>query len=74
MGCFLVVILMRLKNDFSKRCPIIIVTRSIQQAARVSQRNAFFRLREIAEYGETGKKFSDPRKKRTQAYNTNRIG
>ena len=49
MGCFLVVILMRRKNDFSERYPIIIVTRSIQPAARVSQRNAFFHLREFAE-------------------------
>ena len=49
MGCFLVVILMHRKNEFSERYPIIIVTHSMKQAARVSQRTASFRLGEIIE-------------------------
>lgn len=53
---------------------IVIVTHSMQQAARVSQLTAFFHLGELVEYGETGKIFTAPVDKRTQDYITGRFG
>jgi phosphate transport system ATP-binding protein len=53
---------------------IIIVTHSMQQAARVSQRTAFFHLGELVEEGETSKIFTNPLDKRTQDYITGRFG
>ena len=53
---------------------IIIVTHSMQQAARVSQRTAFFHLGELVEEGDTGTIFTNPRDKRTQDYITGRFG
>ena len=50
------------------------VTHSMQQAARVSQKTAFFHMGEVVESGETGQIFTDPRDERTQAYITGRIG
>lgn len=61
-------------DELRQRYTIVIVTHSMQQAARVSQRTAFFHLGEIAEEGETGQIFTDPREERTQAYITGRIG
>jgi len=59
-----------LKRDFS----IIIVTHSMSQAARISDRTAFFLLGEIIEYGETGSVFTNPRDKRTEDYISGRFG
>ena len=59
-----------LRQNFS----IVIVTHSMQQAARVSQRTAFFHLGNLVEYGETGEIFTNPNDKRTQDYITGRIG
>ncbi len=53
---------------------IIIVTHSMQQAARVSQRTAFFHLGHLVEEGETADIFTNPFDKRTQDYITGRIG
>jgi phosphate transport system ATP-binding protein len=53
---------------------IIIVTHSMQQAARVSQRTAFFHLGEVVEFGSTEELFTNPREKLTQGYITGRFG
>jgi phosphate transport system ATP-binding protein len=53
---------------------VVIVTHSMQQAARVSQRTAFFHLGNLVEYGETGKVFTSPVDPRTESYITGRIG
>lgn len=53
---------------------IVIVTHSMQQAARVSQKTAFFHLGRLIEEGPTEAIFTNPREKRTQDYITGRIG
>ena len=53
---------------------IVIVTHSMQQAARVSQRTAFFHLGKIVEYGKTSDIFTNPREERTKDYITGRFG
>ena len=53
---------------------VVIVTHSMQQAARVSQKTAFFHLGELVEYGETGEIFTRPSDPRTESYITGRIG
>ena len=53
---------------------VIIVTHSMQQAARVSQKTAFFHLGDMVEYGETSEIFTNPKDPRTEAYITGRIG
>jgi phosphate transport system ATP-binding protein len=53
---------------------IVIVTHSMQQAARVSQYTAFMYLGEMVEFDETSKVFTSPRDKRTQDYITGRFG
>jgi phosphate transport system ATP-binding protein len=53
---------------------IVIVTHSMQQAARVSQRTAFFHLGNLVEVGETEQIFTNPVDKRTQDYITGRFG
>lgn len=59
-----------LKNDYS----IVIVTHSMQQAARISDRTAFFLMGEMIEYGDTKNLFTNPRDKRTDDYITGRFG
>jgi phosphate transport system ATP-binding protein len=59
-----------LKENFT----IIIVTHSMQQAARVSQNTAFFHLGVLVESGATEQIFTNPRDKRTQDYITGRFG
>ena len=56
------------------RYAIAIVTHNMQQAARVSQRTAFFHVGELVEYGKTSEIFTNPRKQRTQDYITGRYG
>ena len=56
------------------RYAIAIVTHNMQQAARVSQRTAFFHLGEMVEYGKTSEIFTNPREQRTQDYITGRYG
>jgi len=53
---------------------IIIVTHSMQQAARVSQRTAFFHLGTLVEEGATTDIFTTPKDQRTQDYITGRFG
>jgi phosphate transport system ATP-binding protein len=59
-----------LKKDYS----IVIVTHNMQQAARISDRTAFFLNGEVVEYSETDKLFSNPADKRTEDYITGRFG
>ncbi len=59
-----------LRGDFA----IVIVTHSMQQAARVSQKTAFFHLGIMVEHGDTTQIFTTPREERTQAYITGRFG
>ena len=59
-----------LKKDYT----ILMVTHNMQQAARVSDRTAFFLLGELVEFGETEQIFSMPRDKRTEDYITGRFG
>jgi phosphate transport system ATP-binding protein len=56
------------------RYAIVIVTHSMQQAARVSQRTAFFHLGSVVEYGKTSDIFTNPREERTKDYITGRYG
>jgi phosphate transport system ATP-binding protein len=53
---------------------IVIVTHSMQQAARVSQRTAYFHLGELIEVGETDRVFTNPRQKLTEDYISGRFG
>jgi phosphate transport system ATP-binding protein len=53
---------------------VVIVTHSMQQAARVSQKTAFFHLGNVVEYGDTDKIFTNPEDSRTESYITGRIG
>ncbi len=61
-------------DELREKFTIVIVTHNMQQAARVSQRTAFFHLGEIVEEGETGKIFTNPTDQRTQDYITGRFG
>ncbi len=60
----------KLRESFT----IIIVTHSMQQAARVSQKTAFFHMGEIVEYGDTKQIFTNPRFKKTEDYISGRFG
>ncbi len=61
-------------HDLRGRYAIVIVTHNMQQAARVSQRTAFFHLGSIVEYGETSGIFTNPHETRTKDYITGRYG
>jgi phosphate transport system ATP-binding protein len=61
-------------SDLRGKYAIVIVTHSMQQAARVSQRTAFFHLGKIVEYGKTSEIFTNPREERTKDYITGRYG
>jgi len=61
-------------HELRGRYAIAIVTHNMQQAARVSQRTAFFHLGEMVEYGKTKEIFTNPREQRTQDYITGRYG
>ena len=61
-------------HELRGRYSIAIVTHNMQQAARVSQRTAFFHLGELVEYGKTSEIFTNPHKQRTQDYITGRYG
>jgi len=61
-------------DDLKGRYAIVIVTHSMQQAARVSQRTAFFHLGSMVEYGETSTIFTNPHEERTKDYITGRYG
>ena len=61
-------------DDLRGRYAIVIVTHSMQQAARVSQRTAYFHLGDLIEVGETDKIFTNPQAKLTEDYITGRFG
>ena len=61
-------------DELRGRYAIVIVTHSMQQAARVSQRTAFFHLGKVVEYGKTSEIFTNPREERTKDYITGRYG
>jgi phosphate transport system ATP-binding protein len=61
-------------DELRGRYAIVIVTHSMQQAARVSQRTAFFHLGKMVEYGKTSDIFTNPREVRTKDYITGRYG
>ncbi|MCW9036146.1 MAG: phosphate ABC transporter ATP-binding protein PstB [Rhodospirillales bacterium] len=63
-----------LMDELRQNFTIIIVTHSMQQAARVSQKTAFFHLGKLVECGETEQIFTNPQDSRTQDYITGRIG
>ena len=59
-----------LRKDYT----IVIVTHSMQQAARISQKTAFFHLGKLIEVGDTETVFTNPTQEQTQNYITGRIG
>ena len=63
-----------LMNSLRTSFSVVIVTHSMQQAARVSQRTAFFHLGHLVEYNDTGSIFTNPVDERTESYITGRIG
>jgi phosphate transport system ATP-binding protein len=63
-----------LLDSLKKEYTISIVTHSMQQAARISDRTAFFLLGEMIEYGNTKSLFTTPIDKRTEDYITGRFG
>ena len=60
--------------ELKKEYTIIMVTHNMQQAARISDKTAFFLLGEVVEYGDTEQIFSMPKDKRTEDYITGRFG
>jgi phosphate transport system ATP-binding protein len=67
-------IIEELIDELRENYTIVIVTHSMQQAARVSQKTAFFHLGKLIEEGKTEDVFTNPRNKQTQDYITGRIG
>ncbi|MCB2129275.1 MAG: phosphate ABC transporter ATP-binding protein [Rhodobacteraceae bacterium] len=61
-------------DELRSRFAVVIVTHSMQQAARVSQKTAFFHLGNLVEFGETAQIFTNPHDPRTESYITGRIG
>ena len=61
---------MELKKDYT----IVLVAHNMQQAARISDKTAFFLLGDVVEFGETEQLFSMPKDKRTEEYITGRFG
>lgn len=61
-------------DELRRNYTIVIVTHSMQQAARVSQRTAFFHLGKVIEEGETTQIFTNPQNEKTQDYITGRFG
>ncbi len=61
-------------DELRQNYAVVIVTHSMQQAARVSQKTAFFHLGNLVEYDDTSKIFTNPEDSRTESYITGRIG
>jgi phosphate transport system ATP-binding protein len=61
-------------HELRGRYAMVIVTHNMQQAARVSQKTAFFHLGHLVEYGDTSDIFTNPREERTKDYITGRYG
>lgn len=60
--------------ELKEKYTIVIVTHNMQQAARISDRTAFFYLGDLVEYGKTSEIFTNPRNKQTENYITGRFG
>ena len=63
-----------LAAELKSRYTVVMVTHNMQQAARISDKTAFFLLGELVEFGGTEQMFSDPTDKRTENYITGRFG
>ena len=63
-----------LMSQLKDKYTVVIVTHNMQQAARISDKTAFFLLGEMIEYGETERMFSMPAQKQTEDYITGRFG
>ncbi len=63
-----------LMDELKSQYAIVIVTHSMQQAARISQRTAFLHLGELIEYGDTTQIFTAPKNQKTRDYITGRFG
>ena len=63
-----------LMSELKKNYTVVIVTHNMQQAARISDRTAFFLLGELVECGPTSEIFSTPKDKRTEDYISGRFG
>ncbi|MFO7770819.1 phosphate ABC transporter ATP-binding protein [Roseovarius gahaiensis] len=61
-------------DELRQTYSVVIVTHSMQQAARVSQKTAFFHLGNLVEFGDTEQIFTNPKDERTESYITGRIG
>ncbi len=61
-------------DELKQQYSVVIVTHSMQQAARVSQKTAFFHLGNLVEYGDTDTIFTNPQDERTENYITGRTG
>jgi phosphate transport system ATP-binding protein len=64
----------QLIHELQAHYTIVIVTHSMQQAARISEKTAFFYMGKVLEYGDTGQIFTHPGLKQTQDYITGRYG
>jgi len=60
-------------TELKKNYTLVIVTHNMQQAARISDKTAFFFSGELVEYGDTDQVFTNPSDKRTQQYITGRF-
>ncbi|MGI9439615.1 MAG: phosphate ABC transporter ATP-binding protein, partial [Parvibaculales bacterium] len=61
-------------EELQKDYTIVIVTHSMQQAARVSQKTAYFHLGTLIEHGNTQQIFTNPSNNKTEAYISGKIG
>jgi phosphate transport system ATP-binding protein len=61
-------------DELKGKYAIIIVTHSMQQAARISQKTAFFHMGDLVEHGDTTQIFTSPKEERTRDYITGRFG
>jgi len=61
-------------NELKEHYAIVIVTHSMQQAARISDQTAFFLMGEVIEFNDTDQMFSQPKNKKTEDYITGRFG
>ena len=64
----------QLACELKETCTLVVVTHNMQQAARISDKTAFFLLGEVVEYNNTGDLFANPRDERTESYITGRFG
>jgi len=63
-----------LLNDLKRTVTIVIVTHNMQQAARISDKTAFFLMGDLVEFGDTGTVFTVPKEERTERYITGKFG